>query len=73
MSIHKSKGLQFPVVFVAGMGKHFNLQDARKATIIDADYGAGADYIDLELRVKQPVLMKKFMANQIKKNTLLRK
>ena len=70
MSIHKSKGLQFPVVFVAGMGKHFNLQDARKATIIDADYGAGADYIDLELRVKQPVLMKKFMANQIKKNTL---
>ncbi|MFG6394112.1 MAG: helicase-exonuclease AddAB subunit AddA [Lachnospiraceae bacterium] len=70
MSIHKSKGLQFPVVFVAGMGKHFNLQDARKATIIDADYGIGADYIDLGLRVKQPVLMKKFMANQIKKNTL---
>ena len=70
MSIHKSKGLQFPVVFVAGMGKHFNLQDARKSTIIDADYGIGADYIDLDLRVKQPVLMKKFMANQIKKNTL---
>ncbi|MCI9080272.1 MAG: hypothetical protein HFH68_15410 [Lachnospiraceae bacterium] len=70
MSIHKSKGLQFPVVFVAGMGKHFNLQDARKSTIIDASFGIGADYIDLDLRVKQPVLMKKFMANQIKKNTL---
>lgn len=70
MSIHKSKGLQFPVVFVAGMGKHFNLQDARKSTIIDASFGVGADYIDLDLRVKQPVLMKKFMANQIKKNTL---
>ncbi|HBA98226.1 MAG TPA: helicase-exonuclease AddAB subunit AddA [Lachnospiraceae bacterium] len=70
MSIHKSKGLQFPVVFVAGMGKQFNLQDARKSTIIDADYGVGADYINLEMRVKQPVLMKKFMANQIKRNTL---
>lgn len=70
MSIHKSKGLQFPVVFVAGMGKQFNLQDARKSTIIDADYGIGADYINLDIRVKQPVLMKKFMANQIKKNTL---
>lgn len=70
MSIHKSKGLQFPVVFVAGMGKQFNLQDARKSTIIDTDYGIGADYINLDLRVKQPVLMKKFMANQIKKNTL---
>jgi len=70
MSIHKSKGLQFPVVFVAGMGKQFNLQDTRKSAIIDADYGIGADYIDLDLRVKQPVLMKKFMAGQIKKNTL---
>lgn len=70
MSIHKSKGLQFPVVFVAGMGKQFNLQDARKSTIIDADYGIGADYTDLDLRIKQPTLIKKFMANQIKKNTL---
>ena len=70
MSIHKSKGLQFPVVFVAGMGKQFNLQDARRSTIIDADYGIGADYINLDIRIKQPVLMKRFMANQIKKSTL---
>ena len=70
MSIHKSKGLQFPVVFIAGMGKQFNLQDARRASIIDADYGIGADFVDLELRFKQPTLIKKFMANHIKKNTL---
>ena len=70
MSIHKSKGLQFPVVFVAGMGKKFNLTDARKATIIDADYGIGSDFIDIESRVKQPTLVKKFLANQIKRNTL---
>lgn len=70
MSIHKSKGLEFPVVFVAGLGKQFNMQDARKSAIIDADYGVGADYVDLDLRVKQPTLIKRFMANRIKLNTL---
>ena len=70
MSIHKSKGLEFPVVFVAGMGKQFNMQDARQGTIIDSDYGVGAEYFDLKLRVKQPTLIKKFMANRIRLNTL---
>ncbi len=70
MSIHKSKGLEFPVVFVAGLGKQFNLQDARQGTIIDSDYGVGAEYFDLKLRVKQPTLIKKFMANRIRLNTL---
>ncbi|MCI8770892.1 MAG: helicase-exonuclease AddAB subunit AddA [Lachnospiraceae bacterium] len=70
MTIHKSKGLEFPVVFTAGMGKQFNLMDARKSTIIDGDYGVGCDFVDLDLRVKQPTLLKKFMANQISLNTL---
>lgn len=70
MSIHKSKGLEFPVVFVAGLGKQFNLQDARKSTIIDMDFGVGADYVDLNLRLKQPTLVKKFMADHIRQNTL---
>lgn len=68
MSIHKSKGLQFPVVFVAGMGKNINFMDARKSTIIDADYGIGADYIDLDTRIKQSTLIKKFLANHITRN-----
>lgn len=70
MTIHKSKGLEFPVVFVAGMGKQFNLMDARKSTVIDGDYGVGCDFVDLELRVKQPTLLKRFMVNQITQNTL---
>lgn len=70
MTIHKSKGLEFPVVFVAGMGKQFNLMDTRKGTILDGDYGVGCDYVDLELRVKQPTLLKRFMVNQITLNTL---
>lgn len=65
MTIHKSKGLEFPVVFVAGMGKRFNLMDARKATIIDGDYGVGCDFIDLSLRIRRPTLFKRYIANSI--------
>lgn len=70
MTIHKSKGLEFPVVFVAGMGKQFNLMDARKGTIIDGDYGVGCDFVDMERRVKKPTLIKRFMANSIVLETL---
>ncbi len=70
MSIHKSKGLEFPVVFLAGLGKQFNMQDTHKSTIIDPDYGVGAEFFDLDMRVKQPTLIKKFMANRIRLNTL---
>ncbi len=43
MSIHKSKGLEFPVVFVSGMGKQFNQQDARASLAMHPDLGVGAD------------------------------
>lgn len=59
MSIHKSKGLEFPVVFVSGMGKNFNNQDSRNKIVIHPDMGIGPDVIDLELRVKAPTLLKK--------------
>ena len=41
MSIHKSKGLEFPVVFAAGMGKAFNMQDVRGSVILHPELGAG--------------------------------
>lgn len=65
MSIHKSKGLEFPIVFVAGMGKNFNTQDSRAKLILHQDYGIGMDYIDLNLRVKEPTLIKKFIQKQL--------
>ncbi|MCI8984289.1 MAG: helicase, partial [Hungatella sp.] len=64
MSIHKSKGLEFPVVFLAGLGKLFNKQDVRGKLLIDSDLGIAADYLDVETRVKTPTL---------KKNVLKRK
>lgn len=70
MSIHKSKGLEFPVVFVAGMGKQFNLMDANRSTIMDMDYGIGAEYMDLEWRVKQPTLLHYFMKKHVRQSTM---
>ena len=46
MSIHKSKGLEFPVVFVAGMGKNFNRQDTRSRLVLHPELGIGLDYMD---------------------------
>jgi ATP-dependent helicase/nuclease subunit A len=64
MSIHKSKGLEFPVVFVGGMGKRFNQQDARSKLVLHPDLGIGADCIDHQLRTKCPTLMKKVIQRQ---------
>ncbi|BBF44076.1 ATP-dependent nuclease, subunit A [Lachnospiraceae bacterium KM106-2] len=65
MSIHKSKGLEFPVVIVAGMGKSFNNQDARSKLVLHPDLGIGPDFIDDEYRIKSPTLMKKVMAKLV--------
>lgn len=65
MSIHKSKGLEFPIVIAAGLGKAFNVQDARQPVILHPDYGIGADAIDIETRTAAPALMKKVLAKEI--------
>jgi len=65
MSIHKSKGLEFPIVFVGGMGKQFNQQDARSRLILHPDMGIGPDYVDYEMRTKTPTLVKKVIQKQI--------
>ncbi|TAH64437.1 MAG: hypothetical protein EWM47_12595, partial [Anaerolineaceae bacterium] len=59
MSIHKSKGLEFPIVIVGGLNKQFNMQDQRSKIIFDVDYAIGPDYIDVENRTKIQTLLKK--------------
>lgn len=56
MSIHKSKGLEFPVVFVAGLGKLFNQQDIRSAFLKHKQLGFGPRFVDPELRISYPTL-----------------
>lgn len=46
MSIHKSKGLEFPIVIVSGMGKNFNKQDTRSKMVLHPELGIGLDYMD---------------------------
>lgn len=65
MSIHKSKGLEFPIVFVASLGKMFNRQDTRGRLLIDADLGIGTDYLDSERRIKGPTLKKNVMKRRM--------
>ncbi|MEG6617570.1 helicase-exonuclease AddAB subunit AddA [Peptococcaceae bacterium 1198_IL3148] len=70
MSIHKSKGLEFPVVFVAGMGKQFNLSDVRQDVILHKELGLGPVFVDAEKRIKYPTVAKLAIENRIKLETL---
>lgn len=63
MSIHKSKGLEFPVVFVSGTGKNFNLMDTRTPLIIHSDYYVSAKYIDTDRRCGNDTFMRKAFAS----------
>lgn len=58
MSIHKSKGLEFPVVIVVGMGKKFNMQDSKGDLVLHPELGIGMDAIDLERRTKSSTILK---------------
>lgn len=64
MTIHKSKGLEFPIVFVAGMGKRFNMQDVRSSVVLHAKMGVGLDAIDIENRTKSPSIIKKIIQKE---------
>lgn len=70
MSIHKSKGLEFPVVFLAGMGKKFNKQDACGKILIDPELGIATDYLDLERRLKTTTLKKNVVRRKMELDNL---
>ena len=70
MTIHKSKGLEFPIVFVCGMGKHFNTQDIRSSIVIHPKWGVGIDAIDLEKRTKIPTILKKVIQEEVTRESL---
>ena len=59
MSIHKSKGLEFPIVFVSGTAKKFNMQDTRGSIVVHPELGVGMDAVDAVLRTKAPTLLKR--------------
>lgn len=70
MSIHKSKGLEFPIVFVGGMSKQFNTQDLRSSIVLHSQLGVGPEYINSELRTKVPTLLKKVIQKKVQTESL---
>ncbi|MDQ0217575.1 helicase-exonuclease AddAB subunit AddA [Peribacillus cavernae] len=56
MTIHSSKGLEFPIVFIAGLSKQFNMMDLRKSYLLDKDFGFASKYVNPELRITYPSL-----------------
>ena len=55
-SVHKSKGLEFPVVFLCDLARQFNRQDSRDAVLVHPALGLGPKRTDLERRVEYPTL-----------------
>ena len=70
MSIHKSKGLEFPVVFVSGLSKRFNMQDANQSLIVDMDLGVAVDYVDPGRRIKNKTLRRAILSAKMKEDNL---
>ncbi len=65
MSIHKSKGLEFPVVFLAGLSRGFNQESARAQVLCDKDLGLGLGCVDDKLRVRYPTIAKRAIARKM--------
>jgi len=70
MSIHKSKGLEFPVVFLCGCGKKFNLQDSYKRILLHQELGFGPDVVDFRRRISYPSVAKQAIREKIVRESL---
>ena len=70
MTIHKSKGLEFPVCIIAGMHKRYNLMDSRSSVIPDIDLGLGIDMSDPARRIKLTTAVKQAVSKKKMYETL---
>lgn len=70
MTIHKSKGLEFPVVFVSGLGKGFNTQDTKSDLVIHEKLGLGLVEKTKSPRTKRPSLIRNEIESRIKRENL---
>jgi ATP-dependent helicase/nuclease subunit A len=70
MSIHKSKGLEFPIVILVGLGKKFNLTDSSAAVLLHKDMGIGPRCVDIEKRTSADTIIRLAMKQRIKMENL---
>ena len=69
-SIHKSKGLEYPIVFLGNMNKSYNLKDSSKSIIYDRNLGLGMNIVNLEKRYKEKTTYKNMIAHVIKSDSV---
>lgn len=69
-TVHKSKGLQYPVVFYCDVGRGFNMQDTKGSVLLHKDMGVGADLIDPLRGIKYPTLAKMGIAKKLREEAL---
>ena len=70
MSIHKSKGLEFPVVFLCGLSRMFNMSDTQKQVLCHKDLGLGLVHTNQKQRVRVPTIAKRAIATKITNETI---
>ena len=70
MSIHKSKGLEFPVVFLCGLSRSFNREDVRSQILCEKELGIGLSAVDTGNRVRYPTLSKRAIAVKMVRESL---
>lgn len=70
MSIHKSKGLEFPVVFLCGLSRSFNQESAHAQVLCDKDLGLGLGCVDGKLRVRYPTIAKRAIRAKIMQSSI---
>ena len=70
MTIHKSKGLEFPICILAGVHKEFNKTDLTKSILCDMDFGIGVGFVDLEKRIKNTPLLRRVISMKLRQDML---
>ncbi len=70
MSIHKSKGLEFPVVFLCGLSRNFNKESQREQVLCHKDLGVGLSAADQDRRVRYPTVIKRAIAQRMGQDSL---
>lgn len=71
MTIHKSKGLEFPIVFLTNITKQFNMMDSRSKTVLHHELGIGMDYVDVRGRLLRKSMNKFLIARQMELDTVM--
>ena len=70
MSIHKSKGLEFPIVILTDLDRAFSRQDFDTAVLVHPRMGLGPRYVDLKRRIRYPTLARRAIEERLRRENL---